>query len=1126
MAEELKDRKDVPEELTWDLSRIYATEADMFADAEKAKQLSEEIAEGYQGKLDTPERIEECVSKYRTVRELMTLVGNYCDLALSVDYYDNHNQERMGRISRLGAEINSRLSFVSSEITQQPEEVIQAAIELSEHNKGYLKEILREKAHKLHPEAERVISALGQSIYSTPYEIYNSAKLADMKFGSFTAEGKEYPLGYSLFEDNYEYEPDTAVRREAFFAFSKKIREYENVTAAAYNANVQTDKVLATLRGYDSVFDYLLFGQKVDRKLYDRQIDLIMEKLAPHMRKYARLIRKVHHLDRMTYADLKLPVDPGYAPDVTIEGSKEYIEKGLAILGEDYVDMIRTAYRERWVDFAQNKGKSTGGFCASPYGKNSYILLSWNHKMSDVFTLAHELGHAGHFKACNQAQSIFDTDVSTYFIEAPSTMNELLMGHYLLKTSEDKRFRRWVLACMIGNTYYHNFVTHLLEAAYQREVYRRVDAGESVQAESLSGIMREVLEKFWGDAVELNEGAELTWMRQPHYYMGLYSYTYSAGLTVATQVCKRIEKEGQTAVDDWKKVLAAGSTLDPVGLAALAGVDITTDAPLADTIETIGEMIDEICELTEELEPINPITRLDYPDVDVIRVEDTYYMISTTMHFMPGCEILRSYDLRHWEHATYVYDVLDGTPAQKLEGDQSIYGQGMWAASLRYHNGKFYVCFVANDTHKTYLYTSETMEGPWEKHYVEGFYHDCSLLFDDDDRVYIAYGNKNVYITELKSDLSGPKEGGLHRLAVSDEGNPNLGYEGTHFYKIGGRYYLFFIHSAWDHWERTQVCFVADSIDGEFVGGEILEDDRGYCGQGVAQGGIVDTPDGKWYAMLFQDSGAVGRIPILIPMEWREGLTVRREALPGEQAERRIEAPFPVLGENGRIPEPFAIESTRPGYEYMPLVDSDDFKGQWKMCWQFNHQPLLSLIEQDREKGLFSVRTDKLCTRLTQARNMITQRMWYPGCAGEVTVDGSALKEGDFAGICALQGCYGFIGLMRKDGQLRLTVRAVEPQTSSVMPLRPEENAEKELACIPFGGEKVRLRLEVDFTEMKDTASFYYIEEDGTRKKLGGDHKLYFKLDHFCGCRFGLFVYSTQEAGGSASFSSFTYECH
>ena len=146
-------------------------------------------------------------------------------------------------------------------------------------------------------------------------------------------------------------------------------------------------------------------------------------------------------------------------------------------------------------------------------------------------------------------------------------MNELLMAHYLLKTTPDKRFRRWVLSCMISNTYYHNFVTHLMEAAYQREVYKLIDAGDSVQAETLSSIMKETLQKFWGDDVEISDDAALTWMRQPHYYMGLYSYTYSAGLTVATQVCKRIETEGQTAVDDWKKVLTAGSTKTPEELA-------------------------------------------------------------------------------------------------------------------------------------------------------------------------------------------------------------------------------------------------------------------------------------------------------------------------------------------------------------------------------------------------------------------------------------------------------------------------------------------------------------------------------------------------------------------------------
>lgn len=520
---------------------------------------------------------------------------------------------------------------------------------------------------------------------------------------------------------------------------------------------------------------------------------------------------------------------------------------------------------------------------------------------------------------------------------------------------------------------------------------------------------------------------------------------------------------------------------------------------------------------------INPITRLDYPDVDVIRVGDTYYMVSTTMHFFPGCEILRSYDLVSWEHAAYVYETLDDTPAQRLEEKSNIYGQGMWAASLRYHKGTFYVCFVANDTHQTYLYTAETVEGEWKKHIVEGFYHDCSLLFDDDDRVYIAYGNTNIYITELRSDLSGPKEGGLHRQAVSDAGNPSLGYEGTHFYKIGGRYYLFFIHSLWSCWRRTQCCFVADSLDGEFVGGEILNDDRGYCGQGVAQGGIVDTPDGKWYAMLFQDSGAVGRIPVLIPMRWEEGLSVRREAPAGETAERKIAAPFPVLGENGKIPETFPVESTRPGYEYAPLVDSDDFTGVLKSCWQFNHQPKPGLIGADMGNGIRRVTTDRVCERLTEAVNTITQRMRYPGCAAEVTVDGSALKEGDFAGLCALQGCYGFIGLTRREGRLAVCVRTVEPEDTSMAPLRQEENRETESAFCPVEEGPVRLRLEADFTEMKDTASFYIVE-NGEKRKLGAEHKLYFKLDHFCGCRFGLFVYSTREAGGSAAFRSFRYE--
>lgn len=601
MAEKLLSRAEVPKELTWDLTLIYKSEELMWNDLEECKRIVTHMEETYKGHLDTPENIVACMKELERLNELATLIGNYTSLAVSVDYYDGDNLTRDAKVNSVFSDLFSRVSFVDSEIVLQDDAVIERAINLAEGTKNYLKNILRSKPHQLGAETERVLAAYNQ-IFEAPYTIYEQTKLADMKFDSFTVDGREYPLGYSLFEDDYEYEKDTAVRRAAFKAFSAKLRQYENVTACAYNTEVLKQKITADLRGYSDVFESLLFEQHVSRELYNRQIDLITEKLAPHMRKYAKLLQKIHHLDKMTFADLKIAVDPEYDPSVTIEESKKYIKEGLSILGEDYGAMIDEAYRDRWIDFAKNQGKSTGGFCASPYGRGSFILLSWNNRMADVFTLAHELGHAGHFRACNGAQSIFDTMVSGYFIESPSTMNELLMAHYLIKTNPDKRFRRWVLSCMISNTYYHNFVTHLMEAAYQREVYKIMDEGGSVHAELLSQTMKDTLQKFWGDAVEISDDAALTWMRQPHYYMGLYSYTYSAGLTIATQVCKRIEKEGQPAVDDWKKVLAAGSTLDPEGLAKMAGVDISTDAALLDTIGYIGEIIDEICRLTEEIE--------------------------------------------------------------------------------------------------------------------------------------------------------------------------------------------------------------------------------------------------------------------------------------------------------------------------------------------------------------------------------------------------------------------------------------------------------------------------------------------------------------------------------------------
>lgn len=601
MEKKILGRQEVEERYTWDLSDIYPNEEEFQNDLELAKRLTLMIEDNHKGKITTAEDINTSLDLLRNLTEALTKTMSYAHLKVSVDHGNMENQARLSNTSNILSDLSSRVSFLENEIMDLDKDLLEETIDKSKENGKYLKDILRKKTHALDPEVERVLLSLSD-ILDTPYNIYNQAKLADMDFPRFNINGNEYPLSFTLFEEEYEYNKDTDIRRGAFKAFSDKISQYQNTIATAYQKQVQKEKTLSNLRGFDSVIDSLLFSQKVDLELYDRQIDLIMEHLAPHMRKYARLLQSIHGLDEMTFADLKIDVDPDFEPKISIEESKDYVRSALSPLGHEYMEAVNRAFDERWIDFVQNKGKSTGAFCSSPYGAHPYILISWTESMKEVFVLAHELGHAGHFYLAQKEQNIFNQRPSQYIVEAPSTMNEMLMANYLMENMDNDRMKRWVLSTIISRTYYHNFVTHLLEAHYQREVYRIIDKGGSIQAPVLNMLKRETLEKFWGDTVTINEGAELTWMRQPHYYMGLYPYTYSAGLTIATEVSKRILNEGDKALEDWKTVLKSGGTLDPIEFAKTAGVDISTDKPLLNTIEYIGNIIDEIIDLTNAIE--------------------------------------------------------------------------------------------------------------------------------------------------------------------------------------------------------------------------------------------------------------------------------------------------------------------------------------------------------------------------------------------------------------------------------------------------------------------------------------------------------------------------------------------
>lgn len=472
----------------------------------------------------------------------------------------------------------------------------------------------------------------------------------------------------------------------------------------------------------------------------------------------------------------------------------------------------------------------------------------------------------------------------------------------------------------------------------------------------------------------------------------------------------------------------------------------------------------------------NPIIFADYPDPDVICVGDIYYMCTTTMHTFPGGEILCSRDLLHWEHCSYAYNTLGEHPGQRLDEGRDIYGQGMWAGSLRYHQGLFHLVFMCNDTRSAYHFTAENPKGPWVRRPMAGFYHDPSVLFDDDGRVYMAYGNRDIRLTEMESDLSAPKPGGLDRVILHDDCD-GLGWEGSHLYKVNGKYCWYGIHWPKDSL-RAQGCYMADSLEGEFTGGEILcQPFDGRPGDGPAQGGMVQTPEGDWYLMLFQDHGAVGRIPVLVPMTWEHGFP-------------RVEG-IPTGFDGADVP-------------CAPLMVSQSLHDGLHPAWQWNHEPHWELIHQD-EQGL-RLQTDRTVDGVLRSVNTLTQRTFGPGCTAEVTVDGAAMNPGDFAGLCALQGMFGQIGLTRTRDGYALSVITNDGETA-------------ERARLPWKAHKVHLRAAFDFT--CDRVRFFYWA--GSWQPLGEAHQLVYRLDHFMGVRVGLYCYSTEKSGGSAVFADFVY---
>lgn len=595
---EQKHRSEFPENELWDLTALYQDQEDFLRAIEKAREDIQKFVRDYQGKLNTFEDFERAFAELEQIYIQISHIGNYGFMPQTTDYGDESFAQIAQAAMEFETEANVALSFFDDALVGADEAVLEK-LGQEPHLTSAIRQAKIKKAHYLGADVEKALTNLGEVFYS-PQDIYTKMRAGDFAMADFEVDGKVYKNSFVTYENFYQNHENAEIREKSFRSFSEGLRKHQNAAAAAYLAQVKSEKLLADMKGYDSVFDYLLAEQEVDRSMFNRQIDLIMSEFAPVAQKYLKHVAKVNGLEKMTFADWKLDLDSELNPEVSIDDAYDLVMKSVEPLGQEYCQEVARYKEERWVDFAANAGKDSGGYAADPYRVHPYVLMSWTGRMSDVYTLIHEIGHSGQFIFSDNHQSYFNAHMSTYYVEAPSTFNELLLSDYLERQFDNPRQKRFALAHRLTDTYFHNFITHLLEAAFQRKVYTLIEEGGTFGASKLNAIMKEVLTEFWGDAVEIDDDAALTWMRQVHYYMGLYSYTYSAGLVISTTGYLHL-KNDENGARDWLELLKSGGSKTPLESAMIIGADISTDKPLRDTIQFLSDTVDQIIAYSKEL---------------------------------------------------------------------------------------------------------------------------------------------------------------------------------------------------------------------------------------------------------------------------------------------------------------------------------------------------------------------------------------------------------------------------------------------------------------------------------------------------------------------------------------------
>ena len=530
---------------------------------------------------------------------------------------------------------------------------------------------------------------------------------------------------------------------------------------------------------------------------------------------------------------------------------------------------------------------------------------------------------------------------------------------------------------------------------------------------------------------------------------------------------------------------------------------------------------------TLKTEPIkNPMLWADVPDPDVIRVGDTFYLVSTTMHLMPGAPVMASKDLKNWKTVGYIfnrltdspkYDLSFSLPLDKQEGQKNVgtvYGRGQWATSLKYHSGRFWALLAPNEAGSmgdTYIFTAEKAEGPWTIHSRLRHFHDATLFFDDDGTPYVFFGTGEM--CQLSRDLKSVVEGSLRHYFQREEDERGL-LEGTRVIKHNGYYYALLIsHVYAPGRHRREVCYRTKDLKGKWEKQVMLESDFGGFSY-LAQGTIVDTEDGDWYGIMFQDRGGVGRVLTLSPCRWIDG--------------------WPMLGdENGKVPA--VMRPYKSGQPETSIVCSDDFSSsELGLHWQWNHNPVDNAWSLAERPGFLRLKTSRVVPNLYLAPNTLTQRMEGPTCSAIISMDFSHMKDGDCAGFSAFNGDSGVLTLKKvgKAVSLEMSEQNVSLTNREKAVSKVDEKVVKSIALSKLfpKAKQIWLRIDGDFRPGQrggnDAANFFFSVDGEKWEQIGTEnYRMIFDYRRFfMGSKFAIFNYATKKAGGYVDIDAFNYQ--